>query len=1618
MRLQRARVQALILMAGSLAAAILPTSFTDLCYAESKEAAPMDVVCPSSVDGEDQRMKLYVPPGAKPDGDGPPVPLVVSLHSWSAGYAAYDAYKPTLAECRARGWVFLSPDFRGPNVRPEACASDMAMQDVLDAVAFARQQARIDATRIYLLGGSGGGHMALMMACKAPDLWAAVSTWVPVTDLAAWHRFCTEQDYVYAGRIEKCMQGPPGDAARDREYRKRSPLFFLEQAKGIPIDIQTGIHDGHGGRAIPVDHSLRAFNALVEANGHGNARLSDADIASLTSEAHVPTHLTDECEDEAGREHPVLFRRSAGPVRLTLFDGGHVIDPAAGLNWLAAQWKATKESATVSLDGEWDFTWTPATADAIPPLPVSEMFDAKVRVPGKLDDQWDRLKESAWWEDAVFATAQGPVQYLSGIGWYRTRFQAPADWEGRAVRLTVGWAVGQMNVWVNGRHVDTFDYGVYVPNTVDVSGHLAPGETNEIIVSVDNTHGFAGGWAFLGDAGKASAISRPVTLDVAASHAFIQDLYIRPGADLKEAVWDTELTVASNSKDPGPSRIAWRIVTSDGREELAHGEIAVPAFKETTRVPASARIPAIKPWSPRHPNLYWIELEWRADDGNTLLDTHRQRFGLRRWSHDGRKLLLNGTPFYLCGEFGAYCFPVDGTTPTDKAYWIDHVARAKEVGMNYINFAARVCPVELMEAADELGIVLQCGDHMTVLKEHRDHYEDVWTPIVRLTRQYPSMGFYGFGGERDYYDGAIDQFQKQYDLIKALHPESMVMPQQAIRGIDYAFTDEEKTELTKDPFPHHAERLVQYTKACDLFGHYSGGGFGYNYFGDPWRMLEKRFRIYDKPLVMHELFMGMSYLSPHNAQRYTGRIPPYLYTQLEKDLTAAGLFDRWPVYHANSSKLQGICKKYCIEKARKCDELAGFEYLGMTDMHFCAHYTVGILDEFKQLKPGDTVEGIRRYNSDSVLLIDFAGDSINRSFWSGDAFRADLMVSLFGETGIETGRLTWTLRDGEHVVLDGGLDLVDVANGRVSTLETLDIHWPSVDETTRLNLEIHLTAPGYDLTNDWDFWVFPKVAPPRFEADADDAVRVLLGSRYEELSPLTDAADRPLRIVSEVTERDLTHLTRGGDVLLLGAKPFNEYTQWRSFRPGLGAREHHNVGTVIAQHPIFSALPHDGWGDWQFYPVLEGATCILFDDALTTPFDPILEIISSAEHVRKHAAIMEKRVGNGRLLVSTCEYDAANPACVALMDGILAYVTGDVFAPASDLSPAVLERLIAPPEAAVATNLVAVPGFETPTLIPDAWQTYGTPYEIDEGAAHTGSASLKIAIAPDHAAANPNGHTGAMAKAIQFTHPPKEIRLSAWHKTDALTGDKGRDFLLFAYVRYANGKQHTLRLFLEPGTHDWELAETTWKPEGDVTQATLYIGLARRTGTAWIDDVYFGAAPANEKGGQSTPEESLHKWHSEPVKVDFGQKSSYRVNGGPWQTGTHVDVTQEGLTSVDFKAASSGDAYETKTVRIDTAPPVIVLTTEPILEQEGGVYFAGTDTVFTFEGRDALSGVEGIEMSVDGSSYTPYLRPMSLPLGQHVLRCRATDRAGNQTEVITGPELTGGETTTLHVTVR
>ena len=299
----------------------------------------------SSYDGTPQPAMFYVPPGAEKGGEQP-ASLACTVHSWSTTYNGQNGIKFYEA-AKKHGMAFIYPDFRGPNTHPDACLSPMAVQDILDAVEYARQHARVDERRIYCVGNSGGGFTSFMMAARVPGLWRAVFPSCGISDLAQWHRQCVElaeehdveNNRRYAREMEAVCGGPPGASpAVDEQYRVRSPLFVLEQARGVTVHISHGLHDGHPGTGVvPIDHSLRAFNVLARANGYPEKMLSEEQIHTMWREEKVPEELKSEAMEDPWYTKPVVFQRTAGPVTITLFDGGHEILVETAYTWLASQ---------------------------------------------------------------------------------------------------------------------------------------------------------------------------------------------------------------------------------------------------------------------------------------------------------------------------------------------------------------------------------------------------------------------------------------------------------------------------------------------------------------------------------------------------------------------------------------------------------------------------------------------------------------------------------------------------------------------------------------------------------------------------------------------------------------------------------------------------------------------------------------------------------------------------------------------------------------------------------------------------------------------------------------------------------------------------------------------------------------------------------------------------------------------------------------------------------------------------------------------------------------------------------------------------------------------------------
>ena len=161
----------------------------------------------------------------------------------------------------------------------------------------------------------------MMMAARHPEIWAGVSAWVGISDLAKWHGHCaaTKEHCGYAAHIEKVCGGKPGESpAVDAELKTRSPLTWLKPGMPFPLQINAGIHDGHTG-SVPISQSFEAFNAVAAPQD----KVAKEDIDIMPRDEIVPAHLRHDWNDPAFGRFTVLFRKTSGNVTINIFEGGH-----------------------------------------------------------------------------------------------------------------------------------------------------------------------------------------------------------------------------------------------------------------------------------------------------------------------------------------------------------------------------------------------------------------------------------------------------------------------------------------------------------------------------------------------------------------------------------------------------------------------------------------------------------------------------------------------------------------------------------------------------------------------------------------------------------------------------------------------------------------------------------------------------------------------------------------------------------------------------------------------------------------------------------------------------------------------------------------------------------------------------------------------------------------------------------------------------------------------------------------------------------------------------------------------------------------------------------------------
>lgn len=803
---------------------------------------------------------------------------------------------------------------------------------------------------------------------------------------------------------------------------------------------------------------------------------------------------------------------------------------------------------------------------------------------------------------------------IVGTFFYRRTFY----WEKSPKRAVLHFEGVQncVSVWINDRFIGMHE-GYSTPFELGIPEQVMQEGDNKITLSVSNHRLLGQGGEMISGltSRAANECTGGITGDVEIREylSALRDAVVRISEDCNKV--NVELVTMEEAE------CSWEVC--DGSKILKKGK---------SRGCFSFDTEGLEYWSPENPRQYTLKIVCGKGELVRCL-------GIRSFRVDGVHFRLNNTPYYLRGicEHGYY--PQTVHPDHDRLFYRKVIQKVKNLGFNFIRFHTYIPEEEYMQAADELGMLLhvECPNNTTVSE---------WEQIIKFCRRHPSVVIYCCGNEL-LMDEPFIAYLKECAAIVHQYTDALFSPMSALRGLEYFFVEPDREcELQEQPFRHHSRRFEEVSAFSDLFSSYANGQHSYFSLDTDPETVDSWSCVYNKPRVSHEICIDGTYVNLELKDRYAGtRIGnTEMFSSIERQLKKKSILQKAPLYFQNSCEWQRRIRKFCFEAVRRCKNIAGYDFLGPIDTHWHTFgYDVGMMNEFYELKSGETVRNVQMYNAPTVLLNDL-GTKTN--FVPGERLACKILVSHYARKDLVCAELIIRIRIEGKVVIRQSVTVDRIRNGEVSDICHFSCKLPTVQKPVQMKMSVTLDGDEVFTENEWELYLFPTAQP----IDPGE-ITVSYGMQIQELIGL---------------------LRDGRKVLLLGTQPFQGIPV--GFRIALAGRSSGNLATVIKDHPVLWDMPHEGFCGWQFAGLLEGANAVCFE-ADQVVFDPIVEVVSTHKYVIRQAAMFEFCAGKGSLFVCSFHFGKEDPAAQWLLHQIITYMKSESFQPENTIEEAGLYRL-------------------------------------------------------------------------------------------------------------------------------------------------------------------------------------------------------------------------------------------------------------------------------------------------------------------------------------------------------
>lgn len=892
-----------------------------------------------------------------------------------------------------------------------------------------------------------------------------------------------------------------------------------------------------------------------------------------------------------------------------------------------------QKSSVIPLSGVWQFQLDSANIGE-----AKQWYDntlpLQIRLPGSTDEGGFGKKHIA---GTPLEDGRPEIYRLTrkhsyiGAAWYRREFMLPPDWKNDQVFLNLERCMWQTKLWINGTYAGEQN-SLCTPHQYEVSKLLRAGK-NVIAIRVDNSPQVnLGSWSH-GYSPEVQTVWNGIIgkLELRKTDpVHFSNVQVYPS--FQKQILQVKISLASPAGQTVSGRIKLTI-KKDGKSIISFTQ---EIQNKPTSEPLTISVPLnnkLKPWNEFNPSLYQLQLDGAFDNTNT--DQREITFGVRDVAAEQGRLFLNGNKLFLRGEHDGGSFPLTGYPAMNKEKWLSIFRIGKSYGLNHWRFHSWCPPEAVFEAADETGMLLQ-----------------VELPLFSQKWENSLVGT----------DPKLDAFLKS-ELVRVLdaygnHPSFGLM---CIGN-----------ELKGDP--KVLEKLVDFGKSYDTRHLYAGSanleamGLYERLAGDEFQVahagklngkrFERRMKDYfatekpntekdfaytlqppynEWPIISHEVGQWMVYPDFRELKEYTGVLAPRNLEIFRSRLQQKGMLDQASDFLNASGKLSALLYREEIERLLRTPRMSGFQLLDLRDYPGQGSATVGLLNQFWESKGLITPQEFRGFCNDVTLLLKMP----KRVWLNNETFSANLVIPTYSVSDITKIAVKWEASVEGKIIKEGSLAGKALKQGDVNSIGQVAFDLSGVSRASKIT--INLKEPRLGIANSYELFVYPALKQVTIPA----AITVATTADSALLKKINDGAT-VLLVTNKLPETERMTFTT----------PF-----WSTI---IFDYQIKTMGILCnPRHPVFNDFPTEFYSNWQWWELTNDARVLRLNK--TAPdYRPILQVIDHPVRNDKLGAIVETRIGKGKLLLCTLDIlSDPNNRYVArqLLKSTVAYMASPAFEP-------------------------------------------------------------------------------------------------------------------------------------------------------------------------------------------------------------------------------------------------------------------------------------------------------------------------------------------------------------------